>query len=224
MISLSIPDRYRPGLSVLLDADQSAVNSLLSALRDVEPALSSEKLSSAIGGRIPGLSETQAADVVEFLLSMCALRAHLEATAESVARALVRAIEEANDKSLKFVAKTGDEFSEQLAALLNVEPLSTASRAIDLLVDRTNLFQSIRILTDIRPVFGSGVEQPPDGVLIVHTLKLMYRDGEDVREFFVSIDQSDIGKIRDALDRADLKAEQLRSILLNTGVTFLDFT
>jgi hypothetical protein len=61
-----------------------------------------------------------------------------------------------------------------------------------------------------------------DAAVIVHNLRIHYGQDSEHKDFYVSLDTSDIADIREALDRADAKAKSLEGILKRSGVSFLD--
>ena len=66
------------------------------------------------------------------------------------------------------------------------------SKADDLRTEDERVFCTAKILTDLRPVFGSHVEDGPHGMIVVHLLKIGYHSGsEKLHEFFVSLDSGD---------------------------------
>lgn len=74
----------------------------------------------------------------------------------------------------------------------------------------------MRILTDIRPIFGNNVEEPPEAVVIMHTLKMAYHRGGRVDEVFFAMDETDLGDLKAAVARAELKAKSILATLAKT--------
>ena len=75
------------------------------------------------------------------------------------------------------------------------------------------VFQSTRIVTDLRPVFGLDSGLDVKGLMVVHTLKIEYFADEGTRETYISMDDDDMAQLRRALDRAKEKAEVLRALI-----------
>ena len=83
------------------------------------------------------------------------------------------------------------------------------------------MVHGIKILTDVRYVFQTNPEEEPFGAVIVHTLKLSYHENDDHKDFYIAMDDDDLIKIRDVLDRADAKANILASKLENAKISYL---
>ncbi len=73
------------------------------------------------------------------------------------------------------------------------------------------------MLTDIRPVFGVRPEAPQAAV-IVHNLRIHYHQGGAHRDFLVTMDSQDIQDLIDTLERAKVKAENLKVVLATAGI------
>jgi hypothetical protein len=90
----------------------------------------------------------------------------------------------------------------------------TRSAKTDLLrYEHERSVHSLRILTDVRPVFGNNVEEPPEATVIIHTLKLAYHRGGRLEEAFFGMDESDLQNLKEAVARAELKAKSIRAAL-----------
>ncbi|MGA8029350.1 MAG: hypothetical protein WB992_19590 [Bryobacteraceae bacterium] len=108
-----------------------------------------------------------------------------------------------------------------LKALLSIESLRLASKALGLKTDHERLFCGVKIITDIRPVF-SNVQRKPTRVMIGHTLKLEYHENGVHKELYIALEPDDIPKLKTVLERAEAKAISLRDLCANVGLTEFD--
>jgi hypothetical protein len=53
-------------------------------------------------------------------------------------------------------------------------------------------------------------------------LRITYHEGDALKSFYLAMDTGDIESLRDVLDRADKKAKNLRPVLENAKVPYLD--
>ncbi|MDE3169737.1 MAG: hypothetical protein KGL75_06310, partial [Acidobacteriota bacterium] len=65
-----------------------------------------------------------------------------------------------------------------VAALSLEDTVGTAAKAGFILTQHERIFVGARILTDIRPIFHVDVSEQPREAVIVHMLRLIYRDSE----------------------------------------------
>lgn len=73
-------------------------------------------------------------------------------------------------------------------------------------------YNEARIITDIRPVFSSKEEHEIINQLIINNLKITYSDGEDTKDFFVSLDIDDLFSLKATIERAINKTNLLKTI------------
>lgn len=96
--------------------------------------------------------------------------------------------------------------------LLDAKGLQVMASAVDVASEHENTFCNARILTDLRPVFGLDVSEPPIASVLGHTLLISYHDDtSEIREFHCALDAEDLGKIEKVIGRALSKEKSLRS-------------
>ena len=53
---------------------------------------------------------------------------------------------------------------------------------------------------------------------IIHTLRIYYYQSGELKSFFVAMDDEDVRKLRDALDRAQKKSTTLRAVAKSANI------
>lgn len=220
MAALRIPDHYQPGFKLLISISDEVFQALLAALSEKRPLLHLKELTDFISNEVVGIPRDDLKEITEVLISLYSLQDYLSITAsrmvDSAYKAAKNVFQDLPDEEL-------ERFKTRLTELLRVdEVISAHSKANNVLLDHERAFMRARILTDIRPVFKSKVVEPPVGAVIVHMLKIEYREGDDRKEFFVALDTTDIRKLKEILERADLKGEVVKSLLNKADVAYLD--
>jgi hypothetical protein len=125
---------------------------------------------------------------------------------------LLEALREMSPKS--FTKNKAAAARGRLERLLAVKPLIFASKIKSLRDSEERTFCGAKILTDLRPVFPDDVRDGPDGFLITHRLKLGFHVNKGRhRDFYVSLDSEDLDSLREAIDRAEKKAQSLQKRL-----------
>jgi hypothetical protein len=101
--------------------------------------------------------------------------------------------------------------------------VGTTAKAGNILTEHERIFDSVRILTDFRPIFHADVSEFPNAGVIIHMLKITHRDKHD-RKFdaYFALDTNDITKMKNVLDRALEKEQALRKTMSDAGLTTLD--
>ena len=105
-----------------------------------------------------------------------------------------------------------------LQALLTLENVQVLAKAIDLTYhEYANVLQSVRIITDIRPIFDKSGEKLLTAI-ISQTLRIHYRTDEGNHSVSISLDQEDIDGLAKSCDRAVKKAKAAKALVEQSGL------
>ena len=224
MAELRIPEEYERGFVAIRALNEEQVQDLVLAFEGEPPTLSRADLRARIGSRVNTVTRGDLDRVVETLVSLYALRDSMVLETSDFADVICEAMDESGVEELEF---DDDEdrglFKTRLVQLLGMNSLDISAKANDLLYEHEHTAHSpMRVLTDIRPIFGTDPESDPEGAVIVHTLKINYHEGRRVKEFFISLDTEQIDELISALERANLKAESLKRMLAGTNVPYIE--
>jgi hypothetical protein len=144
-------------------------------------------------------------------------------TLENFSLELIEALKatEKNEKPFELSDEKVLKFRTDIKDLLSLDDsFGVTAGATSIMVELEHVWQSARILTDLRPVFGPDLREPKAEVLI-HNLRITYREGGSSNEFFVGLDSNDLRMLRDVVERALEKESSLRSRAEKAGTRFL---
>jgi hypothetical protein len=127
-----------------------------------------------------------------------------------------------NNPELQIPLKGLPKLRSLLDRLMSIDSLNTVAKAFRLQRDGERLFCTAKILSDIRPVFGSDPASRPVGAVLTHTLKFGYHEGKEHREFHIVLDSGDLEKLGDTIHRAQAKDKSLRDLLKDANLPDLD--
>lgn len=221
MAMMRIPKPYEIGLVKIFNLSEGAIYSLTVALADVKPTLKSKALAASIAAKVQGITPQDIESLIDTLASLSLARMSMEMSISEFAENIVEAIEESEIKPQNLNEDTRSSFKSKLESLLNIGVIRIAAKADEVLHQHEHALSRVRIFTDIRPVFGDEPKAAPEAIVIVHSLKLTYIQEGDLKDFFVAMDASDIKMLRDALDRAEQKAESLKAILSQSNLSYI---
>jgi hypothetical protein len=224
MAKLNIPERYRPGVSMIRQLTEADVREIRAALDGVltsgaseEDLASNKKLGDIATAATASVTHANVPDlkqVGEALVALYAVKAMRDVSIEEFADRVSDAMESLDQEKLRLPRAEREQFKQKLITLLSADVFGLMSKVLDLRTDDERVFCHARILTDLRPVFGSRIEDGPKGMVVVHLLKIGYHAGsEDHHEFFVSLDMNDLQTLRKLIDRAEAKAKSLKSAI-----------
>lgn len=220
---LTIPKEYARGLAALSSLSAEEFKALAGALADVPATTHKRKdiatfIESKIGeGRVESLES-----LVRALLSLYQARAFAETPPiEKFVDDLADAVVDSGMPEFTMDAQKRAQFVSNMRELLNVDTLVFLAKADALQRDHEKLFHSVKLLTDLRPVFHAPDDRPTD-MILEYMLKIVFHDGSRRhREIHLAMDERDVKALRDAVERAEQKAKSLRSLCDEKSIKLL---
>lgn len=216
MPSIQIPTYYRDGLGKLAQLGNPEFAQLSEALQNTSPSLNRIKLARQISSVVAEWSPEDGERVTEALLWLLAGQDHLQQPLAEFAQAVSTSpdlgIAEQETKAV---------LAARLTELLGISPLQLSWKALDVLTEHEKRFDAVRIMTDLRPIFGEQIEGQPQVAVIVNMLGLKYVTDRNLREIFIALDTRDLKTLRSALDRAEAKTKILEDLAESAGITYL---
>lgn len=97
--------------------------------------------------------------------------------------------------------------------LLDSPLLRLVATVLDLMYERDNLLKSVRVFTDIRPVFSEDASQI-NGAVVSHTMRLRYDSTDGGQSISVALDERDILELERQCKRALQKAQTARTLMV----------
>ncbi|MDF5735473.1 MAG: hypothetical protein V7L04_31155 [Nostoc sp.] len=214
---LKIPEQYKSGMEFILNTDDDSIDVIISALRDFLPT--AENVIYKISERIVQTQKVDAPTAVKIVDTLVSLR-QLNKEEKLPNEAIVTLISESLEKDTEFVVTTElrERFRKRLSSLLQALEsiafsLDISDKASNLLVEHERIFSDSKIFTDIRPVFDSETERKVEAAILIHTLKIEYRDTEGTKEFYIALDSDDLDNLYEQITIAIDNRDALGSIL-----------
>lgn len=214
MPGLFIPNSYRKGLLDLLSLDRSAFDELVSKLKN-QPEADIFKPIRLSGIQIDTFERKAADDILDVIALLFRVWA---LAGDKATEAFVDDVSEAI-ATFDPIGQSPDS-KQRIQTILNIEPIASLSKARAVLADNQYDFYDAKILTDIRYAFRPDPKAEPYGAVIVHLLKLSYHEEGDHKSFSVALDDTDLKRLREVIDRAEIKATRLRRDLEITQVHY----
>ncbi len=224
MAELSIPEQYERGFIEIRQLGGDQVRELVSALEGVLPTRNRADLQRRVEEKTSlGLSD-DLDEIMETLISLYALRDSMGLGLQDFVEVVDEMVNESYVEELNFANDEDRErFNAKLIQLLGVDSLDIAARAVDILYERERTIHGIpRIFTDIRPIFGADSKSDPRGAVLVHTLKIRYHEGREVKELFIGLDTEHVNELISVLERANSKAETLKQFLEDKDLPYIE--
>lgn len=214
-MALGIPPRLRGALNLvarLSDADLDALAEALNAL----PAFPERSdIAASIRTVISAEEEGDNGRVVAALLNLAVQRRRWDA--DELARLVASA------PGLDVPDERRDSFERFISRVVQAEALVSAARGLDIVFDREHIAAETRVLTDIRPVFGDDVEPQLLGATVINTLSIDYHTPTGPQKLQLAVDERDLKRLQEAIDRALKKSVSLRELLAASDTQYVNY-
>lgn len=213
---LTIPKQDRPTFEYLLRMSREDFQKLVRAVRTASPSVSVESYSSNVAEVAAklGLESDDVRDVVNVLSALYPMRDEDGLSAEELAHELSAAARV--ELGTEPADQNWTRFENDLLALLSSDDsLGVTSKASELVSESERRFcpTHSRIVSDIRPVFTGPPAQAPAAAMVIHSFKLAYHEGQELKEFFVTLDGNDLRQVQALIERAITKEISLRTVV-----------
>lgn len=218
---IRIPQKYRSGFVQLAIADDNLIEQLLEVTRSSPPTLLIEDMLSEATKNY-SIDDEYALEILSSILSLYSLQTNNDLSSEQIVQQVSDGLQNDLDDNSAFTDEDITKFQQRLSSFLEIRgSLEITSKAGRLLTEQENIFSGSRVITDIRPIFNSGITEGIGGALIVHALRITYTFADGTKEFFVALDSNDIKRLLQDLERALQKEESLKTLLGAVNVPYL---
>lgn len=221
MASLRVPKRHYKGLAKLLLLPDETTQELISALESAPLTLEIRETLEGILSRADTIRPNDVQSVTDALMSLYTVRANSEDSPSDLVTDLARAIEKADIEGVTVTDEFRATLAPRLTRLLEVNNLILASKAISIMFEHDSVFFKARVVTDLRPVFGTNTETP-QAAIIVHNLRIHYHRGDEHKDFFIAMDAQDLDQLMKTLQRAKAKTETLKGVLSAASIPYIE--
>lgn len=205
MNKFHIPEKYISSFSFLKDVEEEKFESLIKCLTKVPVGTGPEgfhsTLSTLLGDAPPLFSEA--------IFSFGKLLSNKENDSiQDIGKALFLAYSHVVKPALESEQiKLEHRLVEVLNSLKNTR---TTFKAIDLLGENDKTFRESRIVSDIRLIFNNDVHSEERNAVIIHKLRVEYLQSGKIEEQYFSLDNKDLIKLKEKIDRALEKERVIR--------------
>ena len=105
-----------------------------------------------------------------------------------------------------------------ISEVMSIESLAISAAAVDLGGEHERPLCEARIITDLRPIYGSDVSKVPVAALVHHVLRIAYHAADGKHgEFYCVLDSEDLSLLKDSVERAVAKEASLREWLASSA-------
>lgn len=217
---LEIPKDETESIARIKSLAVPSLSRLVAALQSAPPIPDPQEMAALVSKQVPSIPLARLASMLVTIYNLYHVRELAGVDDSRFVSDVLEGIEESPD--LKFTRKDIATFRSAFTRLMDVETLRVVAKAIRLQRDGERLYCSAKILSDIRPVFGSDPTTKPLGAVLTHTMKVGYHEGREHKEFHVVLETADLIALEDVVSRAIAKDRTLRQFLGDIKMPKLD--
>jgi hypothetical protein len=212
---ISVPPPFRAAVALVARMGDSAFEELATRLEAAPNFAQVAVLAEALRGALPVDDAVQSERLAQSLISLAPQVVDDESSDVPVGIS--------NAPEFELSADERASFAGRLERLLRTQAVATTAKALQLLTQNERNYQSARVVSDIRPVFGTDITAAPAGAVITEVLQLRTwsADGE-TDTHYVAMDEADILELRDVLERALVKTQTLRDLLRDREIQYFE--
>lgn len=201
MAKYNIPPPFKIGFTHLSKFSKEHLDIILNILKEVEFGISPDKIIEQI--LTYNIEEKEKiVEVVKAILSLVALKNDENVKVSELVNDLTTDFKEDNpDISEDRV----NNLSINLHEILNINSkINHTLKAFDLLAENEKIFLESRILSDIRIVFDDDLSKEINahGTIVLHQLKISYRENQESKSIFFALDINDLNNLKEQVERA----------------------
>jgi hypothetical protein len=209
MPAFNIPPQVLPVLKKLAGTSAEDFDALLKAVAALPVYIKPERITASVGDhKIQGLSDT-----VRALIALSFSRFQAEVPRDAFIEGIVESSLVPPDKQTLL--------AERLKALLDIQAFELSARAFAIQHEYEKVLRSVRIVSDIRPVFTPSATDV-EGLMIVHNLKISYTDSGHYKEAVFAMDDEDVVMLKRALERAETKTKTMERFISKNDLHYFE--
>ena len=216
-----IPEEQRAAFAQLLKLNDSQWHALTTALKEEPPSLPLDAYNSRVASRLENTIKGSK-QLLTALSGMLGLRERL-GTTDELFRQLRHAAVDTGKSELRGADEDWSRFERNLKQFFSAQSsIDAVAKAQGVLYEEERVLVDARVITDLRPIFGTEIEGPPSGFVVAHALRITFYEAGDSREIFFALDSDDLREIQAVVSRALKKEAVLSRLCEQWGVTLFN--
>lgn len=212
--SFSIPKEdlalFQDFTNLCQSTKEEVYNSLKSAYAGIMPKNLINKLYTDLNKKI---EEKQAANIIRVYLSLINTYNAFELSSMDD---FFPILEETLKRDLPELSLSDGNFSSLKLLLQSSPDLVIGTKISDIQTEQSKVFLEATTFQDIRPLFNDEGELL--GSSIIHTLKITYKENDDVKYFYVALDNEDINDFSCEIEKTKQRINQLKTVFSNAKI------
>lgn len=207
MISIQIPKLFLPGFQTIAEISSEQAGQIGDFLQQVPIGTGGKTFEKLFHEKFTDLANTSLAPAIFSLGAFTTSELNnlpFNDLVEVLTQSYAEQIEINDDSELQ-------KLKSNLGSILSkIESLSISYKVFGLQSENSRTFKSCRIVSDIRLVFNEDIYDRQRNALIVHRLKINSVENNETKQYFFSLDTTDLKKLKEQIERAEQKDKMIK--------------
>lgn len=215
-MSIRIPEEFISGFKILIDLSFNKVQEIANSLNEIPAGTGPKEFKEKLSLKFENIDLSQLSPTI---FSLGSILLNFSKSNEELSNMLKNSLENSLERELN------DEITEKILLILDKgENLKYTFKAYDLVSDNNSTYQSGKIYSDVRLLFDESIKANKENrkAVIIHNLKMEVSKNGGNESHFISFDSKDLTKLKELVNRAINKEEQIRSDYSN--IDFIEIT
>ena len=223
-VRFRIPESGLAGLKALIGLGPEGVTALCELAKDLPLTLNMSGLTTRLSNELEVERSAVSQFVMGALMPLNHLRVYLKLETPDFLKALSDNLEKEAPEKWRSENLAGWKAIEgRVAPLFEKDNFfSVSHKSYQLLVNRPNPVQDVKILSELRPVYSEDATSVKAFVL-AKTLVVDYLEGDTKKTIHLSMNMDDLRSLASEVDRAKLKRETVSEEVFGWGVDLLTY-
>ena len=219
-----IPKDERPALALLAELEHEQASELSGALSDASDELGGDELVQHVVDGTPSVEADDVKRILRAVRQVASAKEVLEVQPAVFLNDIAEGMGRIEEDELRLDGTKQERLRERLTALTESPAMEIHAKARSLQQDRENTYCRARIISDLRPIFGSDVRQSPKAVLVAHMLRITYHHGSrgTLKDLFLTLRTEDLDQLSELIERARSKADSLHAFTAAADLREID--
>ncbi len=219
-----IPKDERPALARLAGLWNEQASELSGALSAAADELDGDELVQHVIAGTPSVEADDVKRILSAVRQVASAKEILEVQPDVFLNDIAEGMGRIEEDELRLDETKQEHLRERLTALTESPAMEIHAKARSLQQDRENIYCRARIISDLRPIFGSDVRQSPKAVLVAHMLRITYHHGSrgTLKDLFLTLRTEDLDQLSELIERARSKADSLHAFTAAADLREID--
>lgn len=221
MVSIQIPTPFLPGFQSLVNITAEQAHEIAMFLQEIQVGTGNNNFEKQFNERFPKLAESRVASTI-FSIGGFRETELNEKSVKEIAVLLSEAFERQSRSALE--ANLKEHLQQNLEIILNsAAKLALTYKVFGLLSENNRVFRQSRIVTDLRFIFNSELENKERKAVLIHNLRFNVTENEERKDYYFSLDSNDLQKLKEQINRA-IEKEQLIKEQYGDAISIINVT